>query len=164
MVLVVDNFAQCIVLNNASTKSRRVTSSVSAAELFEAAGGFNYRSMIREECNDRYGRTVRFDLWVDDNCLWDCIKGLKKTAEKRLLIYLETVRNAYEVREITNVYWFFLSDENSKNALNKRVFSHALQRMLTDNRFNLNPDACVEQQAKAQKREEKMLVARVETA
>ena len=86
--------------------------------------------MIRDAHNDVYGRILSLDLWVDAKCLWDCVTGIKTTTEKRLFIDLATMRDSYEVREITNVYWF-PTDENTTNALTKRVNSATLHAMIT---------------------------------
>lgn len=96
-MIVTDNHKQCNVLHYSWTKSRRVTRSVLAAELFVAAQGYDYGSMIRQAHNETYGRVVTMDLWVDEKCLWDCVTGLQIRTEKLLLIALATMCSSYEV-------------------------------------------------------------------
>lgn len=79
MVIFVNNFAGCNILHYSSTKSRRVTRSVLATELFAYDGGFDYWSMIRDAYSDIYGFTVTLDIWVDAKCLSNYITGLNTT-------------------------------------------------------------------------------------
>lgn len=133
MVVVVEQYKRCNILHFSSTKSRRVTRSDLAAEIFfPAEQGFDYGSMIREKHNDVYGRILQLDLWVNDKCLWDAVTGIKTTADKRLLIELSTIRDTYEVRELSNVYRF-PTGANRTNALTKKLMLEALMRMMTGN-------------------------------
>lgn len=140
-----------------------MTRSVLAAELFVAANGFDHGSMVRQAHNEIYGRVIDMDLWVDAKCFWDCVTGMKTTTEKRLLIDLTTMRDTYELRELRNVF-LFPSKENPSNSLTKRVFSHALQCILKDNRLKLNPNAWVKCNRKASRWQEKMTVAKATTS
>ena len=69
--------------------------------------------------------------------------GLNKTTEKRLLIDLQGLREAYELREIDEILWV-PSKENPADALTNDTDSSALRMILEENRVDLNPNAWVE--------------------
>lgn len=69
MFFMMDNTKNCNIIHYSSTKSLRVTQSVLSAEIFAAAEGFVYGSIIRQFCNDIYVMTLSLDLSVDSKCL-----------------------------------------------------------------------------------------------
>lgn len=130
------------------------------ADLFAAAQGLGYGSMIYKTSNDIYGGILSLDLWVDAKCLWDCITGIKTTTQKGLLIDLATMRDAYELKELTNGNWFS-SRGNPANALKKRVFTQSLQPIMKEKYLDLNPNAWVERKKQSVLWPEKLIVAEV---
>lgn len=88
-----------------STKSKRITRSVLAAELFAMVQGFDVCSTIRIAINEMFDRSVPLNIYTDSRSLFDCQTNINRTTEKRLLIDLCMLRESYERREISEVFW-----------------------------------------------------------
>lgn len=74
------------VLHYTSVKSKRITRSVLAAELFAAVNAFDYASTLRVTINEVFGRFVPLVLYTDSKSLFESIVGTNMTTEKGYLL------------------------------------------------------------------------------
>lgn len=91
------------ILHYSNIKSKRVTQSVLAAQLFAEAHAIDYAATLRMTINDIFGKTVPLTFYTDSKSLYDGIVGMNATFEKRLLIDLRILRESYKLRELTNI-------------------------------------------------------------
>jgi hypothetical protein len=68
---------------------------------------------------------------------------LKSTTEKRLLIDLSCLREGYERREISDIFWI-PGSQNPADALTKASPCSALANLMSSNHIMLTPNAWVE--------------------
>lgn len=67
--------------------------------------------MVKESHKEIYGHVVSLDNLIDEKCLWDFVTGIKSSTENRMLIYLVTMRDENDIREIPNVNLFTSGDK-----------------------------------------------------
>lgn len=137
VITLSDDTGRANILHYSSTKSRRVTRSVLSSELFAAVHAFDYASTIRTTLCDVFDQNVPLTLYTDSKCLFDGIMGFNATSEKRLLIDLRMLREAYEMREIAEVIWI-PSGENPADAMTKDAPCAAMHKLMANNALDLN--------------------------
>ena len=71
-------------------------------------------------------RDVPLHMYTDSKSLFDTITRRSQTQEKRLLIDLATVRDAYRSKEISNVAWI-RSEYNLADPMTKHCSNHFLE-------------------------------------
>ena len=132
------------IVHYTSKKSKRVCKSVLAAELFAMVDGFDLSYVIRHSLEKILKRQVALSVYTDSHSLYGLCISLSQTTERRLLIDLALLREAYEKREITNLYWI-PGDQNPADDLTKlekrRV---ALDKLLKTNKFNPDREVWIE--------------------
>jgi len=92
-----------------STKSKRVTRSVLASEIYGMVGGVDMALAM----NSTIQMIVRqldippppIIICTDSYSLYECLVKLGTTKEKRLMIDIIALRQSYERRELTEVRW-----------------------------------------------------------
>ncbi len=90
-----------------STKSKRVTRSVLASEIYGMVGGVDMAivinitiKMITEQLGFSYTLII---VCTDSYSLYECLVKLGTTKEKRLMINIIALRQLYKCREITEI-------------------------------------------------------------
>ena len=131
------------VIHYGSVKSKRVTRSVLAAELYAMILGFDVSAVIQRTITDFLGKHVPLHLYTDSKSLYDSLTTLNATSEKRLLIDLALLRESYETREIDAVYWI-PGTQNPADSLTKWNACGALNSLLEQNILNVSPNAWIE--------------------
>ena len=81
-------------------------------------------------------------IYTDSRSLYDSLVSLNSTTEKRLLIDLHLLRQAYERREIAEVRWI-PTEQNPADALTKERPTPAMSQLLGGT-LKLTPNAWVE--------------------
>jgi len=135
------------IIHYGSAKSKRIVRSVLSAELYGMVYGFDNASVMRNTLEDFLGRKVKLSIYTDSKCLFDALISLNTTTEKRLLIDLSMLRQCYERREITEVFWL-PGDQNPADALTKDKPCGALRRLMITNKIRLSPTAWIERDSK----------------
>ena len=117
-------------------KCKRVTRSVLASELYGMAHGFNIGASIKSTIEKALQIDLPLILYTDSKSLYDCLVKLGTTQEKRLMIDVMCLRQAYERREIAEVKWI-QGHTNPADSMTKDKPSNALQQLLDTNRVQL---------------------------
>lgn len=92
-------------LHYSSMKSKRVCQSVLAAELFSMVYGFDSGYVIKDSLHSMIKREGTLSVYTDSHTLYELCISLSNTTKRQLLIDLTLLREAYEQRETTNLYW-----------------------------------------------------------
>ena len=82
-------------------------------------------------------------IYTDSKSLYDALVTINTTTEKRLLIDLKVIREAYELKEVAEICWI-PTDQNPADGLTKEKPNQALSQMIAENRLVLTPNAWVE--------------------
>jgi hypothetical protein len=125
------------IVHWSSVKCKRVTRSVLASELYGAAHGFDISVAIKTTLDNVLQSSIPLVLCTDSKSLYDCLVLLGTTLEKRLMIDVMGLRQAYERRLITDIKWVD-GKSNPADAMTKSKPCEALQRLIDTNRIDLN--------------------------
>lgn len=131
------------IIHYGSLKSNLITCSVLAADFLFMVYGFDVFSTIFIAMNNIFNRIVPLDVYTDSQSLFDILAKVSCTTEKRILTNRCNLRQCYERREITEVFWIF-TEHNSADIFTKAKPCNALQKMLRTNTVELIPNAWVE--------------------
>jgi hypothetical protein len=129
LVFLTDNTGRANLIHFSSTKSRRVVRSVLTGETMAVASGFDWGFLLQHDLLEITGRKLPIVVYTDSKSLFDCITAMSATAERRLLIDITTVREAYTSEEISNV-GLLASANNPADALTKIARNAVLERFL----------------------------------
>ena len=95
------------LIHYSSTKSKRVTRSVLALEIYGMVGGVDMAIAINTTLymiNEQLDLPkVSIVVCTDSYSLYECLVKLGTTKEKRLMINIMALRQSYERREITEI-------------------------------------------------------------
>jgi hypothetical protein len=136
VLVLADGSGKGNILHWSSVKCKRVTRSVLASELYAMAHGFDISTAIKSTIDRILGKTVPIVLCTDSKSLYDCLVKLGTTAEKRLMIDIMCLRQAYERREIAEVKWI-KGNTNPADSMTKGKASGALKQLLDTNTVQL---------------------------
>ena len=119
VIVLTDRNQDANILHWSSIKCKRVTRSVLASELYALAHGFDIAAVIKSTIQKILQlEQLPLVLCTDLKSLYDCLVKLGTTQEKRLMVDLMCLRQAYERREITEVKWIS-SGDNLVDAMTK---------------------------------------------
>jgi hypothetical protein len=143
VLVLADGAGRANILHWSSTKCKRVTRSVLASELYGMAHGFDMGASVKSTVD----RALQIDLplvvCTDSKSLYECLVKLGTTQEKRLMIDVMCLRQAYERREIAEVKWI-KGNSNPADAMTKAKPSNALTQLLDTNTLQLDVEEWVE--------------------
>lgn len=135
------------LIHYSSTKSKRVTRSVLASEIYGMVGGVDMAiainttiNMITEQLG--FSRTPVV-VCTDSYSLYECLVKLGTTKEKRLMIDIMALRQSYERREITEIRWIDGKD-NPADAMTKSIPNKALEKFINSNQLNVRVEGWVQ--------------------
>ena len=130
-----------------STKSKRVTRSVLASEIYGMVGGVDMAiaigttiKMIMDQLG--FGKIPTI-VCTDSYSLYECLVKLGTTKEKRLMIDIMALRQSYERREIMEIRWINGSD-NPADAMTKADPNRALEKFISTNTLRVRVEGWVE--------------------
>ena len=130
-----------------STKSRRVTRSVLASEIYGMVGGVDMAiaigttiKMIMDQLG--FGKIPTI-VCTDSYSLYECLVKLGTTKEKRLMIDIMALRQSYERREIMEIRWINGSD-NPADAMTKADPNRALEKFINTNTLRVRVEGWVD--------------------
>jgi hypothetical protein len=153
LIVLADKDNNANILHWQSIKCRRKTRSVLASELYAIALAFDISSTLKATAHHLFsGRCQGIPLVIatDSKSLYDQMTTLKSTLEKRLMIDLACIRQAYERREIAELIWI-KGDTNPADAMTKdKKVNGALARLLEDNKITIAPESWIDRDGRAE--------------
>ena len=114
-----------------------------ASELYGMAHGFDIGAAIKSTVDKILQVDLPLVLCTDSKSLYDCLVRLGTTQEKRLMIDVMCLRQAYERRQITEVKWID-GEANPADAMTKGKPCAALTRLIDTNQIDLQAIGWVE--------------------
>lgn len=128
------------LLHWSSIKCKRVTRSVLASEIYAMAHGVDIAIAIGGTINmimDRMSLPkVPIVACTDSLSLYECLVKLGTTKEKRLMIDIMALREAYERGELRDIRWIDGRD-NPADAMTKAASNTALEELINTNEIEL---------------------------
>jgi hypothetical protein len=135
------------LIHYSSTKTKRVTRSVLASEIYGMVGGVDIAiainttiKMITEQLGFPQTPIV---VCTDSYSLYECLVKLGTTQEKRLMIDIMALRQSYERREITEIRWIDEKD-NPADAMTKSTPNKALEKLIDTNQLGVRVEGWVQ--------------------
>jgi len=123
-----------------STKSKRVTRSVLASEIYAMVHGVDMgmaTGTTLDMITAKLGiPKVPIIVCTDSFSLYECLVKLGTTKEKRLMIDIMSLRQSYERRELFEVRWIHGQD-NPADAMTKGNANRALETFIDKNRITM---------------------------
>jgi len=107
------------------------------------AHGFDIGAAIKSTVDKILQIDLPLVLCTDSKSLYDCLVRLGTTQEKRLMIDVMCLRQAYERRQVTEVKWID-GDTNPADAMTKGKPCTALSQLIDTNRVELQAVGWVE--------------------
>jgi hypothetical protein len=146
VIVLADGNNNANIIHWSSIKCKRVTRSVLASELYRLAHGFDIGSAIRTTIqNILQLKQLPLVLCTDSKSLYECLVKLGTIQEKRLMIDLMCLRQAYERREITEIKWIN-GESNPADAMTKSKPCPALKNLIDTNKIDLQVMEWVERE------------------
>ncbi|RFU25514.1 hypothetical protein B7463_g10820, partial [Scytalidium lignicola] len=136
VLALADGEGNANILHWSSIKCKRVTRSVLASELYGMAHGFDMGASIKSTIDKALKISLPLALCTDSKSLYDCLVKLGTTQEKRLMIDVMCLRQAYERREIAEVKWI-QGTTNPADSMTKEKSSNALKQLVDTNKVQL---------------------------
>ena len=143
VIVLADAMKKANIIHWSSVKCKRVTRSVLASELYGMAHGFDIGAAIKSTVDKILQVNLPLILCTDSKSLYDCLVRLGTTQEKRLMIDVMCLRQAYERRQVTEVKWID-GDTNPADAMTKGKPCTALTQLIDTNRIELRAVGWVE--------------------
>jgi hypothetical protein len=129
------------------TKTKRVTRSVLASEIYGMVGGVDMAiainttiKMITEQLG--FSQTL-IVVCTDLYSLYKCLVKLGTTQEKRLMINIIALWQLYKRREITEIRWIDRKD-NLADAMTKSTLNKALEKLIDTNQLGVRVEGWVQ--------------------
>jgi hypothetical protein len=134
------------IIHFSSTKSKRVTRSVLASEVYGMVAGVDMGYAITTTLQMVSARLklprVQTIVCTDSYSLYECLVKLGTTKEKRLMIDIMALRQSYERRELHEVRWIH-GDDNLADAFTKGAPNRSLERFINDNHVTIRVEGWV---------------------
>lgn len=143
IIMLTDDSHKCNIIHYSSAKSRRVARSVLGSEIYAFADGFDHAYAFKYDLEAMTGKHIPLKMLTDSKCLFDVITKSSVTKEKRLLIDIAVVKDAYAKNEISQVGHVF-SDQNPADAMTKIGKCQALNTVLETGRLSIQVNQWVE--------------------
>ncbi len=138
-----DNDGNANIIHYASLKSKRVTRSVLAAELYAMVHGFDNGSILQVSLSEMFGRVLPLRLYTDSRSLLRECYTFEFDPREAPLIDLSLLREAFEPEKLP-MSCGSPGVQNPADALTKSSPSPALLRLMKTNKLPLTPNAWVE--------------------
>ena len=124
------------LLHYSSTKSKRVTRSILASEIYSIVGGVDVTIIISTIIiiiTDQLGyQKPLIVIYTDLYSLYKYLVKLGTTKKKRLMIDIIALRQSYERQELQEIRWIN-SQDNPTDIITKSNYNKALQKFIDTN-------------------------------
>lgn len=143
LVLLRDKSGKCNIIYFRSYKSRRVSRSVLGSEIYAFADGFDYAYGLKADLELMIKKIVPITILTDSKCLFDIITKSSTTSEKRLMIDLAAINEAYKLHEISKI-GHISTQKNPANSLTKIAKSDQLLQIMNEGKIDIEVNIYVE--------------------
>ena len=145
VVLLVDGNDKANIIHYGSSRCKRVTRSVMAAELHALVYGFDQAFVVREVFEEVLGKSIPIDGYIDSRTVFNVVAKSSATLEKRLQIDAHALRESHEKGELRYLAWI-PSKQKLADGLTKELAEekHSLVQTMRSNKLNLTPNGWVE--------------------
>ena len=144
------------IIHWSSTKCKRVTRSILASEIYAMANGVDMGIAIGTSVNQIMARlglpSVPLVVCTDSLSLYECLVKLGTTKEKRLMIDIMALRQAYERQDVWDIRWIDGRD-NPADAMTKAEPNKALENFINTNRISLRLQGWVDRETSSSGKE-----------
>ena len=107
------------------------------------AHGFDLGGSVKSTIEKILGIDLPLVVCTDSKSLYECLVKLGITQEKRLIIDVMCLRQAYERREIAEIKWI-KGESNPADSMTKSKPSNALKQLIDTNTLQLDVEDWVE--------------------
>lgn len=144
VLVLVDKDNRANIIHYGSSRCKRVTRSVMAAEVHGLMYGFDSDFIAKDMLEEILGRSVDLDTYVYSRTLFNVIAKDSAILEKRLQIDVFSIRESHKARELRNIAWI-PGKENVADGTTKGLVpdSHPLWKLMTTNDLSVNPQGWV---------------------
>lgn len=141
LILLCDEKGNCNVLHYGSSKCKRVTRSVMAAEIHALSYGFDCAIITKSIIEELVQRSLPLHAYVDSKTLFNVIAKDASTTEKRLQIDVHVIRESRDKRELETLAWI-PGKTNPADGLTKGIIGndHPLWKVINSNAITIKPD------------------------
>ena len=144
VIILIDCNQDINILYWSLIKCKQVTRSVLASKLYVLAHGFNIAAIIRLIIQKiLQSEQLPLVLYTDSKSLYNCLVKLGTTQEKRLIVDLICLCQAYKRHKIIKVKWI-KSKDNPADAITKAKLCQAFRTLIDTNKLNLRVTEQVE--------------------
>ena len=109
------------------------------------AHGFDIAAAIKTTVDKALQINLPLILCIDSKSLYNCLVKLGTTVEKRLMIDIMCLCQAYKRREITEVKWI-KGESNPADLMTKTKGSTTLKLLIDSNKIRLDVEEWVERE------------------
>ena len=113
-----------------------------ASELYAMVSGFDAACVLKNTVDIITKKAVPLTICIDSLSLYECLVKLGTTKEKRLMIDISAIRQAYERREIAEIIWI-KGHTNPADAMTKINSNKSLDKMIITNEYSIDKEAWV---------------------
>lgn len=131
LVLLCDNSSRCNILHYSSSKSGRVVRSTLGGETLAFANGLDFGLAVKHDLDNILNKNIPVRLFTDCKSLFDVITKNTVTTEKRLMVDIQAIREAYAKFDIHDVAWI-KSEYNPADSLTKIKENQVLNRIMDE--------------------------------
>ena len=139
LVILSDGSNAANILHYGSSKCKRVTRSVLAAELMALVHGFDQAFVIQHTLHEILGRNLPIDAYVDSRTAFNFVAKNADTMEKRLQIDANALRQSLQQGELRSIGWI-PGTENPADAFTRKCLpseNHPLIRLMKSNKLEV---------------------------
>ena len=140
VLVLADDSGDANIIHYGSSRCKRVTRSVMAAEIHALVYGFDNAYVARDMLEELLAKQVHIDSYVESRALFYVVTKNSSTLEKRLQIDVFALRESHARGELRYLAWV-LGDQNYADGLTKGIFSdaHPLWEVMTTNKLQIEP-------------------------
>lgn len=125
ILVLADAIDKINIVHWSSIKYKRVTRSILVLKLYEIAHSFDIAAAVKSILDKVLRTNILLVFYTNSRSLYQCLVKLGTTQEKRLIIDVLYLRQAYERREIAEVRWI-KRDSNPADAMTKSKTTNVL--------------------------------------
>lgn len=144
------------IIYQSLTKCKRVTYSVLVSEIYGITRGFDLGYVLTYTLNSIFKKLSLLEIplviCTDSYSLYQCFVQLGTTNEKRLIIDIMALYQAYKAREIYEIRQIY-SDDNLVDVMTKARLNRALESLVSTNKTWIRLEGWVQRAGKEEEKQ-----------